>query len=300
MNTENTIDLCKHLGVDKNHLVQKVLLYKKDFINYPCIVQEKYDGIFCFAILIEDQVHIFSRVGIEYLSMEHLKEPLFNALKVIPDKKIILFEAYIKGVHQEVISGYCRDTQNQHTEIIGIVHDALTLDEYFGKTQTSYEDRFAMVRTMLADEHSIKLTLPKTIIAHDIIEVENYANRIWERGGEGIVIKKSSAHYQRGKRNASMMKLKCGTSFDLEVIDVIEGTGKYVGMAGKLACRFKDNSTIYVGTGFLDTERKQFWEDKNSIIGKIVQVNAMSISKNGVLREPTYKGIRYDKECADY
>lgn len=290
----------EYLGINDNHLVQKVMPMRKSGITYPCVVQEKYDGVFCFAILMNNEVRIFSRVGNEYLSLEHLKQPLMNALKVEPDKQIILFEAYIQGEGQEIISGYCRDTQNQHPEIIGVVHDALTLDEYFGRKETSYTDRFASVRRMLADEFSSKLMLPVTINAYEYRDIELFVNRILFRKGEGVVIKNPSAPYQRGCRTTGMMKLKAFMSFDLEVIDLVEGTGKCSNMVGKIICRFKDDKPVLIGTGFTNEERKQWWNNPSTILGKVVQIDVMDITKNGMLREPSYKGIRYDKECADY
>lgn len=303
------MNLCYKLGVDEKHLVQKVLPFKrKSDITYPCVVQEKYDGVFCIAVYIDNQVRIFSRTGKEYLSLEHLKNPLSKAFNIqsepYKDKRIILFEAWAFKTSQEVISGWCRDTQNQHPDIIAVVHDYLTLNEYHGLSNTGYMERFKSLQGAVRYANDFltnpRIILPNTKFAFSYDEVERFAKQVWETGGEGIVIKNINAPYQRGKRNTSIIKMKRGVSFDLEVTDVIEGTGKYVNHVGKLVCRFKNGTSILVGTGLLDMERKSFWEDKSLIVGKIIQVNAMQESKNGVLREPTYKGIRYDKECADF
>ena len=46
------MDLTEILGCDAEHLVQKVKVVNKDKIEYPCLVQQKYDGVFClFGIL---------------------------------------------------------------------------------------------------------------------------------------------------------------------------------------------------------------------------------------------------------
>lgn len=305
------MNLCEYLDVDQKHLVQKVLPFKSKLdIQYPCIVQEKYDGVFCIAINIDNDVRIFSRTGKEYYSLNHLKQPLsYIFLSDSIDnynyrKSILLFEAWIPNTSQEIISGYCRDKQNQHPEIIAVAHDYLTLTEYKGIKLTPYSFRYKLLQSSIRFANDFianpRVILPKAICACDFNEIERFARQVWETGGEGIVIKNPLAHYQKGKRNTSMIKMKRGVSFDLEVTDVIEGTGKYVGMVGKLVCRFKNGTSILVGTGLLDIEREKYWKDKSLIIGKIVQVNAMQESKNGTLREPSYKGIRYDKECADY
>ena len=300
------MNLCEYLNVEQKHLVQKVHLFDKSSIKYPCIVQEKYDGVFCIAILINNEVRIFSRTGKEYLSMNHLKKPLKNILLNEFGAKVdlVIFEAWIHKKKQEIISGYCRDKTKQYSEIMAIAHDCLTFDDYFGKTSTPYHIRFRNLQTLIRFANDFlanpRIILPNNITAFDFAEIDRFARKVWQFDGEGIVIKDINAPYQRGKRNTSVMKLKRGVSFDLEVTDVIESTGKYQNHVGKLVCRFKNGTSILVGTGLIDLERKKYWEDKSLIVGKIIQVNAMAETKNGVLREPTYKGIRYDKECADY
>ena len=72
-------DLCAHLGRDKKHIFQKLLPIEKvntAKLKFPMYASEKYDGVFCCAIMDDaGEVHICSRTGEEFLSMEHLKEP---------------------------------------------------------------------------------------------------------------------------------------------------------------------------------------------------------------------------------
>lgn len=295
------MDLCSYLGVPSNSLVQKVLYFDENRISYPAIVQEKYDGVFCIAKMINEEVYIFSRTGKEFLSMNHLK-PVFKEIFFINEFKdcLLFFEAYIPDTNQEIISGYCRDMQNQHQELKAVVHDIVPMDVYSGEANLEYSTRFMNIRRLYSDSYNSSIILPITITAYGYKEISDFVERVWSRNGEGVVIKSMAASYQRGKRNGTLMKLKRGESFDLEVIDIIEGTGKYVGMVGKLVCRFKDNKNVIVGTGFTDNLREIWFKNPSLVIGKIVQINALAITKNGVLREPAYKGIRYDKVEPDY
>lgn len=88
------------------------------------------------------------------------------------------------------------------------------------------------------------------------------------------------------------MKLKRAASYDLEVIGLEEGQGKYQFMTGKLICRWINGTTINVGSGLSDEQRAQWWANRSDIIGKIVQVDAMSLSAKGQLREPVFKCVR--------
>ena len=90
------MNLCDILKTDSEHLVQKVIPYAQSRLHFPCIVQEKYDGVYCIAWRdrVEKRCHIFSRTGEEYLSMKHLQNMLYDVLDVA-DKDLLIFEAYI-------------------------------------------------------------------------------------------------------------------------------------------------------------------------------------------------------------
>ena len=64
-------------------------------------------------------------------------------------------------------------------------------------------------------------------------------------------------------------------------------------------CRWKNGGVIYI-SGMKDSQRHLWWSNPDEIIGKIVQVDAMSESSKGKLREPRFKGIRTDKTEGDF
>lgn len=294
------MNLCEILGVDADHLVQKVKPFNASKIKYPCIVNEKYDGVYCIAYCDGVDVNIFSRTGEEYLSLNHLKAELYDYLG--EETGFAIFEAYCDGVPQSTISGWCRDEQNQHNEIIAIVHDNLTMKEYLGEDKTPY-----WKREITCDMSVYKyLRHPYRVVVSNQEQLERIVQEVWDRGGEGIVIKNPDAPYSKGKRNWDLMKLKRSVSYDLRVLALEEGQGKYKGMLGKLICQWKDGKSIKVGSGLTDEQRKAWWDTSyytefyKEIVGKVVQIDAMAESSKGVLREPVFRGIRYDKKKADF
>lgn len=295
------MNLCDILKTDSERLVQKVIPYAQSRLHFPCIVQEKYDGVYCIAWRdrVEKRCHIFSRTGEEYLSMKHLQNMLYDVLDVA-DKDLLIFEAYIDNTNQSVISGFCRDTKNQHSELIAYCHDILSLDEYAGTTKVFYRFRFHILCQAISEFCYNKTRIVNNAIAFEEQDILDFANNIWERGGEGCIVRYMNGFYRKGARDYSIMKLKRKISFDLEVIDVKEGTGQFKDKVGKLICRFSNNRTIQVGTGLIKKQRKEWWQDKSLIIGKIVEIEAMRVLPSGLLREPAFKGIRYDKTKADF
>ena len=82
-------------------------------------------------------------------------------------------------------------------------------------------------------------------------------------------------------------------------MSVEEGEGKYAGMLGKVNVEFNGN-VVGVGSGFTDEQRIKYWEDKDYLVGKIIEVKYKEIStdkKTGLqsLQFPVLVCVREDK-----
>ena len=299
------------IGRPKNKLVQFVKNLEDlrpsqiDFENSLYQMSEKIDGVFCLALKLNGVVAIFSRTGEIYSSMKHIEDELMSKLK---EKDIILFEATNRGTKedQSIISGWCRDKKAQHPELVAACHNYLTLEDFC-------KDKSTMSFSTAEGELSLRI---RDILGHFKAGVSCYriptlpcrskehalemAKEIWRKGGEGLVLKNLQAFYEPGKRNASLIRIKEKVTYDLKVIDVFEGTGKYQGMMGGVICKWKNGKTLRVGSGFTDVERKTLWWDRGNAIGSIIEVEAMKESSKGLLREPRFKRIRLDKTEGDF
>ncbi|WP_196599038.1 hypothetical protein [Pectinatus frisingensis] len=293
-------DLCAHLKRDKKHLFQKLKPIEQidtSKLKFPMWVSEKFDGVFCCAIRVNGVIHVCSRTGEEFLSMEHLKPELDDFLRV-GREKFMIFEAYIFNETQNVISGACRDTKKQHPELVALMHTLINDGD-------EKEVADITLPTFLVNS-DISLSMIEPFLyevihynVRNLDEVMSFAESIWKRGGEGAVLHAAEFQpYQAGKRNASIIKIKKGLSVDLLCVDTFKGNGKYENTLGGLVCRYKDEE-IHV-SGMTDAQRDAWYHNPNLIVGKIVQVDAMGESAKGKLREPRFKGIRYDKGEPDY
>lgn len=300
------LDICKLVGRDKHHLVQLCLPYEKlkAPLSFPVLASEKLDGVFAFAVVQDTEVHIFSRTGEEYKSLEHLKPELWD-LHNMCGYEVFIFECYAKGVPQPTISGWCRDTKKQHLEVDAYIHDGMTWEEFKNPDYSvDYDDRQFSIFLAFDEADDGVFNHLHFVRQEEVTNEEdlmNMAKAIWRAGGEGVVARPISSIYQPGKRNAGMVKLKKGVSVDLKVVSLEEGTGKYKNRVGKLVCADRNGKIIKVGSGLTDEERKRWWSEffYDEIVGKIVQVDAMTVSTKGVLREPRFKGIRHDKTEVD-
>ena len=119
-----------------------------------------------------------------------------------------------------------------------------------------------------------------------------YADYITE-GYEGAIVKQENGLYL-DSRTWDWMKLKNTETADCPVVDVFEGEGKYIGMAGGLVVNF-NGKTVRVGSGLNDSQRMYWWDDKDEIIGRTVEVAFQEVTPDGSLRHPRLKGVRGDK-----
>ncbi len=173
------------------------------------VASEKLDGVFCLAYVCNGKCHIYSRTGEVYTSLEHLKPELIDLSKA-SQCDVIIFEAYVDGVSQPTISGWCRDTKRQHLEVESYVHDMLTFSEFKNcDTENGYADRYDYMRFIFNCLDNLKYVhLVGAELVHSYSALMRMAEDIWSRGGEGVVYRDFFAGYMAGKRNSTMVKIK--------------------------------------------------------------------------------------------
>ena len=118
-----------------------------------------------------------------------------------------------------------------------------------------------------------------------------------EQDWEGIMLNKNTPY--ECKRTTNLIKVKKFFSADLEVVDVLEGEGRLKGTLGALVVKYKNN-TVNVGSGYDDETRKYIWDNREDMIGKIIEVKYKEVSKDkktGLesLQFPIFKNCRFDK-----
>jgi len=139
-------------------------------------------------------------------------------------------------------------------------------------------------------------SIPDRVIGNTT-RISEFYNKVIEDPmplGEGVVIKPIS-----GVSRTPWLKVKRTHEFDLEVKDVLEGTGKYENSMGKLVLADRTGHIVAkVGTGFSDEEREAYWNNRSNIPGTIVTIKAQDIAKEA-LRAPVFIRERPDKSPLD-
>lgn len=298
----------KAVALDKVVKKRRLVLEQPDYLDQNFIGQAKYDGchvVFVLTVAGEaDQV--LSRTGERVRSMEWLLPAMH---KLFADQVMafggvtVLGEAWIPGVSFAEISGLFR--QHATAPALGVrVFDVLTANEWAtGQSTVPYLQRLQRVLRPLYDpEWKIQAAethfVPRTTGRGDTWQ--DWCNHLVAQGGyDGCILRDPEGGWKVGSgTTGEILKLKRVLSFDLKVIGMEEGQGKHAGRLGALVLDFQ-GKPLRVGTGFTDGERISWWDYPEDIKGAIVEIEAMDFSEDGLLREPRFKGIRFDKAEGD-
>jgi DNA ligase-1 len=112
--------------------------------------------------------------------------------------------------------------------------------------------------------------------------MNRYAQDCVAEGFEGIMIKSMDAPYLC-KRTDSWMKWKPTITVDLSIVGFEEGTGRNLGRVGAIICEGDDNGRhirVNVGSGLSDSNRDEYWNARNDLLGHLVEVQADAVTQN--------------------
>ena len=211
-------------------------------------------------------------------------------------------EAFQKG------TGIANSKSGDKSQLKFVVFDMFPLKEFWsGKSKEPYS-----IRSKDLDELEEKLKFHQT----DNIEVvpriyHGYDHsKIWEwlqyaedNDWEGCCINLDKPY--ECKRTKSLIKVKQFYDATLRVIGYEEGSGKNKGALGSLIVKYKDGKSG-VGYGYSDQMRKDLWEKRDELIGKLIDIKYKEETKdkNTGLPSLQFAGFicfreDYDKVLAD-
>lgn len=146
----------------------------------------------------------------------------------------------------------------------------------------------------------LSLTKQESVYIESVDELTKIMEGYCDQGYEGILVKAPHGIYEL-KRSKYWQKFKPTISITLPIIEYVEGDGKYKNHLGAFTLRGEDGGKFYelsLGIGFNDEERKEFWNNKNALIGRLVEVYGDSATQSSnnphvwSLRFPRFKGFR--------
>jgi hypothetical protein len=143
-----------------------------------------------------------------------------------------------------------------------------------------YGKKVAFMRDMVKAMNSPHIKLPR---------YSSHPSKLFEsikaKGGEGIVL------FDPRSESPVMYKKKLWDQYTGEVVDIVEGTGKFKNSMGALIVRDKHGNLVRIGAGSgMDTNlRKEIWNNFDTYKGRRVRVVAQG-STGKSLRQPRFAG----------
>ena len=246
-------------------------------VTFPCIVQPKYDGVRCL-ITFDKEVQIFSRKGKPY-NIPHLKKWAEEHKELLP----LDGELYNHGElsFQEIISAVKK--QSKITPLIKYV-------VYDKPTEGTNEERWKSLQRDFPKVENSPAYLSESVLCHSMEEIWDYHEKCVSRGYEGVIIRNLKGTYEKGFRSSNLIKLKVFDDAEFEIINVVEASGRDAGTA-IFVCKCKGGwfSVKPQGTREL---RKEYFDNQDKLIGKMVTVQYQGLSDEGIPRFPSAITVR--------
>jgi len=291
---------------------------KADKIKGRFYITLKLDGNRCVAIKENGKVKFFSRKGQEIDGLIELEEQF----KSLPDNYVYDGELLLRNENNLPSDELFRATQKvvrKDGEKKGLefyIFDLLSLAEFKdGKSIRIYEKRRNILDNVIAPEvnkfqeltslsgKQLVWVLPTMYEGDDKSVIPTIVEQVEKDGYEGVMVNTADGLYQT-KRVVDLQKVKTMKTADLLVQNIEKAIdGQFEGLLGRVNVEYKGNS-VGVGSGFTLEQRRQFIENPDLIVGKIIEVQFFEESKDektGLpsLRFPVFKGIRHDKDVED-
>lgn len=256
------------------------------------LVQPKLDGVRVLARVSKKGTILFSRNGKIFHNFPRIEKDLSDCFGF--GRSVIWIDGEVVSKDFRALMTQANRKENVETkDCTFAIFDSLP-DPAFkaGFYDAPNKARHATLERIFADHatdtdrtESTSLSLVSSTTLNyqtDQAKIQALVRAHLEQGYEGTMIKDAEAPYA-AKRTKAWIKIKPTIMLTLKIVDVVEGKGKYVGTVGALTCEgtYEGKAIkVSVGGGINDDQRKEFWANKDKLIGHLVEVQADSVSQS--------------------
>lgn len=250
------------------------------------VIEPKLDGLRCIGIYKNGEVSFCSRNNKPLYNLESIGEEL----KILIQRSGSIGEALV--FDGEIYAGNWNDTISvvhakkavDTSKLKYYIFDVVDFKSWSEKTSAPLSLRRVALEGKVGLSDKIKIISQYRIESIDKVR-QQHAQNIKD-GFEGSVLKRLSSKYSYG-RSKSWVKWKEEITLDVLVEGYEEGTGRNEGRLGAFLCDL-DGKKLKVGGGYSDEQRDDFWNRKDDIVGKIIEIKGQEITKDGVVRFPVF------------
>ena len=262
---------------------------RKHNINYPAIVQRKFDGVRCLAVLNSDgSVKLLSRKGKEYPHLHHIKADVWENND---DTNIVLdCDLYSDTLTFQQLVGLVKrvtlkpGNDQQMYEVSLRVYDCVDLNN-----EADFTERYQTITNIT--NGAKYLSLVENVRVDNEEEIHAAQARFVEEGYEGAMVRNLTGAYAIGKRSANLQKVKTFLDGEYPIVGFTQGTGGETGCV-IWECSTSDGQTFRVRPRGTQEDRKVLFENGSDYVGQQLTVRYQELTDDGVPRFPVGIAIR--------
>jgi len=256
----------------------------KKRIRYPCFVQPKLDGIRCIAIGGE----LYSRNGFAFPTMDHIKAEI----KGKADDLILDGELYTDDINFEKISGLAKRINCSKEDEKNLLKIYYNVFDYID-ANTPMSDRFVRLNEFFEKNKGMKYI--RQVITEECeseAKVNDFLEKYTKMGYEGVIIRNKDAEYDINARSQNLLKLKRYKDAEFEIVDFFTPkSGKEEGCV-VWVCKTKAGKKFNARPLGSFEDRKVWYENGKSYIGKMLTVKYQELTHDGIPRFPVGIAVR--------
>ncbi len=261
--------------------------------NVDVLIQPKYDGERCRALIYNKTVTLLSSEGNVITSVPHINKAL---LETGMNEIELDGELYAHGLPFEEIYSRVSRKVNLHPDyeqiqyhIFDTISNEAQVTRLLELTKYAFNpDILRVVETYRSDNGNTQ-------------NIMLWLEQFQKQGYEGIIVRHPLATYKRS-RSTLIMKFKPRKKDSYKILGYEEERdiyGQPKGRLGALICISNDGGTFKVGSGFTAEQRQNYWNVKENLIGRIVVVKYQHLTPGrNVPRFPVFAEVKRGKDNA--
>ena len=278
-------------------------------------VEVKLDGVRVITVIQGDTSHgkfsrveMFSRNGKQFHNFGHIIAEIEEVIKDNPPPYDLVLDGEVMSANfQDLMKQVHRKDGKQSKDAVLHLFDMCPLSEFqkgmWDKPQSFRsqavkawveQNKNVLQHVQALDWEDVDLDTPEG--QDRFVELNKAAV---DGGYEGVMIKDPEAPYEC-KRTHSWLKAKPFIEVTLNVVAVEEGTGRNEGRLGAVIVEGEDdgyNYSLNCGSGFTDAQRDEYWAERDSLLGNLIEIRADARTKSQdsetySLRFPRFKCFR--------
>jgi DNA ligase-1 len=264
---------------------------KKHKVKYPVHVQPKLDGVRCLAYWGQDGIELMSRKGKPY-NVPHIKEQLEA---ILPTGRVFDGELYLHGATLQQINRLVKKLRPETVEIEYWIYDSFEFDQEDTPWSTR-EEYLGELQFICCETNNIRVV--ETCIAESEEEVYATQKEFVAAGFEGAIVRCLDAPYEVAHRSNALLKVKSFQDAEFKVVGFKDGIGKDVGCV-VWSCVLPDGKTFDVRPKGTYTQKKEWYSEGSSYIGKWLTVKYFYLSEDKVPIFPVGLDFRLEEDLSD-